>query len=132
MKTIKKMRVKRPSLRSFKKRSKARSKKDLHEQLKRTIMLNPLLIGLAGVINVQEEVLCKGADGNTVCEPDLIFLLSNGQKVLVEVKSTDHPTTLESLEDQLKRGHKFFKENHNEEYLCIGVYRDRKGNIKTL
>ncbi len=105
-------------------------KNDLHEKLKQAIKASPLIIGLTKVENVCEEVACLYEDGNICCQPDLIFRLSNGAKVLVEVKSTDHPSALETLEEQLKRGYQYFKTYYNEDYFCIGVYQNRDGKIK--
>lgn len=109
---------------------KKRRKNSLHEKIKKEIKSNPGLLGLSKIIDVKEEVPCIGNDGNTVREPDLIFYLENGQKVLVEIKSTDNPNTLKSLEEQLHGGYWYFKDYHNEEYHCIGAYRDKKGNLR--
>lgn len=121
---------KRSGINTHKKKLTHKLKNDLHEKLKHVIKDNPLLIGLTKVEHVREEVTCFGEDGNIHCKPDLIFRLSNGTKVLVEVKSTDHPNALETLEEQLKRGHQYFQTYYNEDYFCIGVYQDREGRIK--
>ena len=95
---------------------------DRHEELKKRIKDNPELIGLEGIVGVEEEVPCHDEKGNLVCQPDLVFELADG-KVLVEVKTSSHKRALAKLEDQLKRGYNYFKKQ-GEFYDCIGVYLD--------
>lgn len=103
-----------------------------HEQLKQTIKSDPSIIGLDNVLSIAEEVECRGEDGNISCVPDLIFLLKNGNGVLVEIKSSGHHSALKTLDGQLRTGQKYFKDHRRKMYKCIGVYQDKKGNIKTL
>lgn len=103
----------------------------LHERLKEKIKKNPELIGLeAVVIGVREEVECRNVNGFIACVPDLVFLYPNNEQVVVEIKSSSHPNALKKLESQLRRNYDYFREYHNKKCRYIGVYLDKKGDIK--